>query len=202
MIYSDYYKYVYYAPQRTGTSTIHKTLNKYYESQCLKGKHSMLRPPHTWDYFTFVSVRNPYLRFMSIYNFLIGRTLVLYGFERAINWWLPISKRLEGIRVDQLVRTESLEEDFKKLPFVDNLPSLVIPKLNVSKPFLIGVTKKQRDAIIKKFRRDFKEYNYDPDDCPLTLFNKFEECLNPQRGDIRKVYIAMAKYSNFKQWDS
>lgn len=177
MIISDKYKFVYFAPVKTGTSSIISVLDSGYNIKYLNheklGKspysHQLFFKPEWKNYTTFISVRNPYDRFLSIFNYFSRNK----SHETIEDYTKPewkvksISEQLqEGqflnecipARLDFVVKLESIEEDFNKLPFLKKYEK--IPKLNSSEKKIENLSKKIKFFVETKFKEDFIQFNY------------------------------------------
>ena len=161
MVFSHKFKYVYFAIPKTASTSIIEVLIKEYDGQFWdKGdKHENLLPLTMNDYFCFASVRNPYQRGISAYNYINRKRDVPLNFctcrdrfhlismsrylslpltirryatinDNANVFNLPISPDYILPRLDYTVAVESLENDFNRLPFVNKRHTL--PYLNQS----------------------------------------------------------------------
>jgi hypothetical protein len=125
-------------------------------------RHDMTWPKEFVQYVSFATIRNPYTRFLSFSNFF-GHGQPIEQFARG--GWPPMLKELEGVRLDYVVRLESLQDDFRKLPFVKKRHPFVhwtqSEKLRVS----YGPTTQK--LVRERCRRDFEVFGYDPDDISV-----------------------------------
>ena len=142
-------------------------------------RHTMMLPREYKDYTTFATIRNPYTRFLSQYNFF-GQGDAIEKFLKG--GWPSITKELEGMRLDYVVRLENLEEDFYKLPFVRRhqlfFPPFQFPRWTVSKelfqrPMRVSYNQHVQKEVRARCHEDFENFPYDPDDLsvlePLML---------------------------------
>lgn len=185
MIYSHIYKYAYFAPMKTGTCAIQNMLKWHYEGEFYPrsgSKHIMAQPKEFTDYFSFVSVRNPYTRVLSMYNFYAAKPWIYrhrdFSLAAVIRRLCPVFKELErnDIRIDKAIHQENLEDEFNNLPFVKS--AISFSKVNVSPKFLIGMTQQHKELVQSIHRIDFKSYDYEIEDCPVPILETWEECLN------------------------
>jgi len=141
------YKIVFVAPPKTGTRTIYYTLKKYYEGHVL-GEHARIIPKQCEEYFSFVTVRNPYDRACSAYWHACHREqnkqskwYDKYGCLKRFSQQ-GLSTTLENFLIEvqsaspriiishpqylwheqnhfnRILRLENLQEDFNSLPFI------------------------------------------------------------------------------------
>ena len=184
MIVSDEYKFLYFPPVKTGTQSIWHLLEKKYNAYILGIEdefkreafgvrkepkiHQMFFLEKHKDYTTFISVRNPYDRFISIFNYFIRKK----PYEKIENYMKPelkvksISEQLYGdlmpncipIRLDYIIKLESIEEDFNKLPFLKQKESLPVENISVKK--VTKLTTELEVFVENKFALDFINFNY------------------------------------------
>ena len=136
-------------------------------------RHAMILPKEYKHYTTFATIRNPYTRFLSQYNFFSRGHSIEEFIEGG---WPSLTKELNGMRLDYVVRLEQLEEDFRKLPFVRRyllfFPEFKFPRWTVSKElFQHPMRESYNRHIQKKVRsrchQDFANFPYDPDDLSV-----------------------------------
>jgi hypothetical protein len=172
-------KVIFVAIPKTGTRSIGAFLRNHFSCQPL-GEHKQNIPKEYKEYFSFCVVRNPYDRICSNYwqrchgdfdswkckdtfqKLGIDNTLENYlaVFEHSDSSW-PMTKWIVNNDIDQILRFETLEEDFNTLPFVKTFTKL--PMLNASNkpPWEELVTTTARKRINKIFENDFKLFNYE-----------------------------------------
>ena len=143
MLISDKNKFVFVAIPKTGTRTIYKILKENYKPSFTKDYYNHI-PKWASKYFRFTVIRNPYARAVSLWYSLIRKPGVSNGLARAIRGmnlaeffkfliknaenggtYHPLTLNTQSlyfksvIRFDAILRTESLEQDFLDLPFVN-----------------------------------------------------------------------------------
>lgn len=67
MLISEKFKFIFLAPPKTGTRSIYKLLSSNKFEGKLVGDHKHIVPKKYEGYFTFIVVRNPYFRMLSLY---------------------------------------------------------------------------------------------------------------------------------------
>lgn len=136
--------------------------------------------PKEYEYYTtFVTVRNPYSRFLSIYNFYAPEGMGVWEFIRnPRNRFkkMPIAKLLAQrpipgslrVRIDYVLKVESLKEDFSNLPFV--MREYDIPKYNLNtNKRITSYTPSIAAWVRNHYRKDFERFGYDPNDVPCAI---------------------------------
>lgn len=110
MYVSEKYKFIYYAPTKVASNTISFIIENYYEAKGFcpsdfdkeigdngwppNEHHSVFLPEKYIDYFAFTSVRNPYIREISKYNYLVEQSdlqkvyeeIGQMSFENYVDW--------------------------------------------------------------------------------------------------------------------
>lgn len=172
-------KVIFVAVPKTGTRSINAYLRKHFECQPL-GEHKRNIPAEYKDYFSFCVVRNPYDRICSSYwqrchgkydSWKCKDTFKKMGVDNTLDNYLTIFENADSSwpqadwiidnDINQILRFETLEEDFNTLPFVKEFAKL--PKLNASgkPPWQELITPSAKEKISRIFERDFKLFNYE-----------------------------------------
>lgn len=191
MYFSEKYKFVYLAIPKTGSTSIRRILRQKYGATILRDGHDNIIPDKFKNFFTFTCVRNPYHRAVSCYYHIHRKTNEIiplkecwhkfhmismceylsnlyqldhfaYPQDDASKYWIGSA----NIRLDAFIKLESLEEDFSKLPFVNQ--RIKFPKENtVQKQVLLGSSKfveipqKLIEEVPVRYKEDFIRFNYD-----------------------------------------
>jgi hypothetical protein len=163
MILSHKYKFAYFAIPKTASETLTSILIDEYNAEFWNGgdKHENVIPEQFYDYFCFTSIRHPYQRVLSAYQYINRKNeipLSLYNCRNRfhlismtqylnkpliIRRWATIKDNVSDFekelpagyllpRIDQYIKVETLQEDFNRLPFINKTHKL--EKLNSSKP--------------------------------------------------------------------
>lgn len=185
MVISHEYRFIYFAPRKTGSTSIYVTLNeKFGAEEVEKRRHEMVLPKKFEDYVTFMSVRNPYSRFLSLYNFFYGksdhsgchydtiekRSGVLGKDEEwryksmYDEFHTPPRKGCVPIRVDHLVHLETLDRDFNQLPFVTDRVDMPHFTMSIKRECRLHGLVHQR--VRRFYAKDFEFFGYDSDYLP------------------------------------
>jgi len=189
MLRSHKHRFIYFAPRKTGSTSIHTTLNKHFDDleQVNMNRHQMILPKSCRSYVTFMSVRNPYSRFLSLYNFFYDKPVhagchydsiqkraeLLGGDEewRYKSMYDELHTSPERgcvpMRVDYVVHLETLEKDFNQLPFITDKISM--PHMTISKKRASVLSSKVARMVREFYAKDFEFFGYDPDRFPWTL---------------------------------
>jgi len=192
MMYCPSHDVVFVAIPKTGTRSIYYILKNQYGGKLYK-EHLPVIPKQFIHYFSFCVVRNPYDRICSAYWSLCHRQGDRYGYKgmfakrRQPNTLvsfldaikldfqrrrreLPQYKFHEENRIDQILRYETLQEDFNTLPFLTN--PVTLPRSNSTTEGRTKATPKPRppweqlvtveagQMINEMFAKDFKLFNY------------------------------------------
>jgi hypothetical protein len=188
MIISHEHRFIYFAPVKTGTASMIQVLSQNFAAFKMGypdsgagwhygrfPQHVMIFPDAFDDYVTFVTVRNPYTRFPSLYNFfsqdgadpfLFAESNVAEPMVDAI-WgspWVPMG--FSPPRIDHVLRLETLERDFNRLPFVKS--HMQVPHGNKAKRRILTVTPAIQEMIRERYKSDFEYFGYDPTICPIV----------------------------------
>jgi hypothetical protein len=178
MIVSHKHRFVYFAPRRTGSSTITHLLQTKFDAKIFSFgtdycRHEMLLPKEWSDYYAFVSVRNPYVRFASLFRFYYleeGKSIddildishLEYRVRPVADWlWGNTPEDCAPIRIDQVIRLENIREDFHSLPFVKQ--SVWLPVWN-SKGGSGLYGRSLQNRVRKYYAKDFIYFGYNPSD--------------------------------------
>jgi len=190
MIVNDLLQFVYFNIPKTGTQSIDPVLiatggQVVRANNVSPGAQSHYRhiPEHAKHYKKIISVRNPYTRMLSMYNFELGRNsenAVGKTFEQYCSWaldltinvdaytnddkvyrYFPCWKYAEPNGWDYVVKTESIHADLNAISILRNITT--IPHNNKSK----GVTWEQAKTskiihIINQWAgKEFETFGYD-----------------------------------------
>lgn len=189
MVFSHKFRYVYFAPPKTASSSIIDVLVNKYDGQFWgrADKHENLLPLSLVDYFCFTSVRNPYQRGISAYNYLNRKRQAplplsvcknrfhlismtdYFSIPLRIRRFVTVGDDLSTFlsllpvgfvmpRLDHYIKVESLEEDFSMLPFVSGKQN--VPRLNQSVRDL-GCHEEIFDFIRLHHQQDFARFGYE-----------------------------------------
>lgn len=174
MVISHEHKYICYMPHKTGSVTLNFVLQNTFKGEVLSspygdqwGRHHFFLPAKYESYFTFITVRNPYERFLSAYNYF--DSLNKYEFNESIDKWLkPISYSIDNpikyneecipIRIDKVLKIESFNQDFNSLPFVKS--SVNLPNYNIIEKKFFKIPECSFKLIRDKFHEDFVRFDY------------------------------------------
>ena len=151
---SDKHKYDYISIAKTGTRSIYEILRTKYGGK-IAGDHRRDVQNKYKKYFIFTTIRNPYDRTCSAYQQCFAKKdqygyrkqlkihqkeITLVNFLKAVkNKWgncyrvttFPQTYWTEANKIDMFLRTENIEEDFLKLPFVEDIGKF--PQKNMRK---------------------------------------------------------------------
>lgn len=127
---------------------------------------------------TFCVVRNPYTKIVSAYKYAHGKKISkedlnkfiknkLSNFEKHTYWngchILPQYKYThEGVKCDNILRFENLDNEFEELLKKNELPNIKLPKNNKSVTNLSykDLDRESLDLINTVYDKDFKYFNY------------------------------------------
>lgn len=127
---------------------------------------------------TFCVVRNPYTKIVSAYKYANGKNSTKEGLNNFVKeklgnfkenkYWngchiLPQYKYThEGVKCDNILHFENLDNDFEKLMKDNNYPNIKLPKNNKSVKKLSedDLDRESIDLINKVYHKDFKYFNY------------------------------------------
>lgn len=169
LIYSDTYKFVNFNPPKCGTNTMMKVLPQYYDGIIHPPWHNTDVPAGKEGYFRFAILRDPLERACSMYRSLRRNGLFPQEWDMEMFWkkvqageWsritlLSTAKMLKGVKVDQYLFTETLDRDFKTLPFYNGQPAK-LPRENVASEIPCTVTNKCVEIIRHLYARDYHLY--------------------------------------------
>lgn len=189
---SGTHNFVYFAPAKTGTSSLLHVLEKDYGStQRGKSRHLVGLPEYYHSFFRFGSVRHPYTWVPSHYNHIRRdrrhwhhdgalkmsfEQFVPWFFEHADNQFRWLKQHADYLpppgcvkfKLDAFIRMEHMSEDFNtKLPFVKKQKRFVmLTNQNPSNQFStykrIVVSRRIRAMIREWAAEDFKAFGYKP----------------------------------------
>jgi hypothetical protein len=203
MIICPQHKLVYLAPPKTGsTAIVDLLLSRQFGGKKL-GKPAMSHHDVVWQprfkhWFSFVSVRNPYRRMISLWQFSVMRVNQTkrdkftnffstifnsddHSFDAFMNsatvhncsksvWRCHWQQYKFSKPIDAVVYQERLNEDIKKIP---GLSSVELKKVNTScpliKPWYEYYEPEHVDKVRSWFAIDFDKFSYNPN---------FDECVN------------------------
>lgn len=191
MFVSEKYKFVYLNPARTGSRSITQVLKSQYDAEMviIKSKTtetdtylvSSMHMCHLLskyeNYFVFASVRNPITHFISHKRYSHGRNkwswdtyisqlphLSHYSLEYSLGQnsdYVPPEGCIP-VRIDYLIKLETIEEDFNNLPFVKTKHEF--PQIGFNEPKdNPELTDAQIQQIIQYRKRDFEIFGYQPE---------------------------------------
>lgn len=179
MIVSHKHRFVYFAPQKTGTTTMasllfhHFGATDYGSPERNWPRHHVFLPKAFEDYFTFVSVRNPFDRFISGLRFWPEMTV------ETLTWMNPITYQIARpmcsdeecvpVRIDSIIRLETLERDVNNLPFVKD--HIKVKRMNRSKDRDLSFEERDILWIRDKYQADFQMFGYSPE-FKMSTINK------------------------------
>ncbi len=168
MVISHEHKFVYLAPEKTGSTSIALLLEDQFGGEVMGysayPRHDCFVPEEFSNYFTFISVRNPYDRFFSSVAFWRPED----PFDVS-NWCFlpPITDLISVknvIRLDAIVRLENVQVDMNRLPFVEK--ELKVNWFNKSNYKKFTITEEAVRKVRDRYLSDFLFFGYDPDVFP------------------------------------
>ena len=180
MLISHDHRFVYLAPIRTGSTSISAILCDVFGATIYTDqffgvdpypRHDIGLPKQYEDYFVFASVRNPYDRAISAYNWInrsmvtpvqVSETLIDPPLMRTLFDTIfdnPIQENCVPVRLDAYLKLETLEEDFQKLPFVNQLQRF--PHENAAPKIIDTLDDTSIDYVQKHYQKDFEYFGYD-----------------------------------------
>jgi hypothetical protein len=129
------------------------------------------------DYLHIVNVRHPYYRWISYWKHGLRDVTELepnttdpldalkkFTIERsvALSQWRVIIQDEE--RIDHIIHAESVEDDLRKLPFVDNDMEIKFTNLNRRPTYIpqgvVWDEDELRELVYDRFRQDYNNLNY------------------------------------------
>lgn len=175
------HKFILWAPPRTAARFVHTALRGLGDMPPLT--HRIGVPIDGAGYAAVCTVRNPYTRVLSAWKWLNTIREGHYAptdFKEFVRkhtpiWGLPpISRELGHMlkRVKYLIRTESVEDDLRALPWVPDTYSF--PK-NKYRSDYCGYAphalydEESQERVRRQYCGDFAEFGYDPDVVPETF---------------------------------
>lgn len=170
---------VFLAPQKTGTRSIYEIMEKHYDGK-IYNEHWHVVPEQVKHFTTFVTARNPYDRIISLWWSMCKREGDRYGYKEIMTSkglendpvsFLKSLKQFESRtqadyhkqnKIDHIIHTENLEEEFKKLPFYNK--NIVFPHNNttfdVRPPTEEFLTDEFVELVNIKYHEDFELLGY------------------------------------------
>jgi hypothetical protein len=175
LIISHRHKFIYYPPSKTASSSICSFLASFGTETLGENRHDCFLPEEYESYFTFASVRNPYHRAVSGWSYFecvknpnpvpkpIEEWILTPWFKPMVDmlFFRPSKKGCIPLRLDAIVRVETLERDMSNLPFVRQ--SVKMPYLNCSE-YDPHLSDQLIEIVRDKYKLDFTIFGYDPDD--------------------------------------
>lgn len=136
-----------------------------------QNRHAMEWPEEWRHYTSFVTVRNPYTRFFSYYNFYCkDKDKDILEFARSREWKsTSVVRLLDSFRIDHVVRLEHWEGDFRKLPFASQ-ESYRLFHWTRSKKKAMDYGREVKQIVRTQYKEDFARFGYDPKDL-LSCFD-------------------------------
>ena len=182
MMISNKHKFVYMTVAKCGTSTMFKHLRELYDDIKLVGGHPRVVEPQHLDYFCFTVVRHPYTRALSMWHHILDRKKMPLNFDggtyyvdistftKFIKWrnvaWSKITSympalrtqhyQLSKCRIDNVLRLETLSNDFMDLPFYSGPPILFSKENPALTPYSYGEYTDELVLLVNEiFAKDF-----------------------------------------------
>lgn len=187
MIISHRHRFIYFGPPKTGSTSLATFFIEHFEGEyCYRpecdptpdrfvtssgrAQHQIILPLEFADYLTVLSVRNPYTRLFSMYSFFRERHPVKTIEEYFPHAQPPVTQELNHdlsgcapMRIDQILRVETLQADVNLLPFVGE--PITVPHENKSPALFIPMTNQIIDFVNTLYRSDFEAFGYTPLPC-------------------------------------
>jgi hypothetical protein len=182
MIVSSPFKFVYIDIPKTGSISLDAIFKELPGSKVIRlpkpeinSKHNRIIPDYAKNYTVVASVRNPFDRATSRYYWDLKRGRLWNSFEEYMEFcistlkhpsntidggiygYFPCWKYLEPIQYDYIIRVESMLEDLKALPFLNNPRD---KKRNVNKhPSWEEIqTKELEEMVLEWGHKDLEEF--------------------------------------------
>lgn len=192
MLISKKHKFAYLRPPRTASGTIVKTLTQYYPTEGVEGEfpHQTVWRSDFTGYFTFISVRNPFPRMVSLWKLMTAKETNLAPWiheitrgdgkiafqDYVLNTGLQAELRRRrctaytiGVpKIDAVVHHENLKQELSALPFVNrSLTFRSKHQSKYSKPWKEEYSSKTIKRVQRLWEEDFKAYDYSTniEDC-------------------------------------
>lgn len=167
MIYSREHGYAYIAPQKTGSISMSTWLREHAGGQVYKKHHTREWPDDFTPSLVFITVRNPYERMRSLWQYRTrpnatpgkrekpGTTFadMCLRYNR-LGWGMAAVYRT--INAHQFIRVEHIAKDLHKLPFYTGQP---YPHANRG-PDRVELTASERETVRVLFADDFEMFGY------------------------------------------
>lgn len=183
--FSRKHKFIYLAPQRTGSRSIKPVLQKYCEMETwmsdveISGRtiiHDWVETDEFKDYDVLTSCRNPYSRAVSLFKWRQGAGQFPIDLFDGSKYIRSVSRFLGDARsrIKYLIRLEHLADDLRKVPGVP--ANAELPQFDpTGNPYKTeGLLWEQfynnaaaRDQIYEAYKDDFENFDYLQDSCPI-----------------------------------
>jgi hypothetical protein len=166
LVHAYHPQFVFYVPPKTGSTTLMSALGKLHpDSEVLYDKHGIFAPPSWAEYTHFISVRNPFSRIVSLWQFFnqdmtFQSFLRWAGFRRFRNklwhalpckWWEDAAQSPV-----EVIHMECIQAEFDLLPFIE--PGTNLKHLNQA-----GMYPNANKVVVKR-DRDWWDYYQDGDE--------------------------------------
>lgn len=189
MNYSDELKIVWLTPRRTATRTCSKFQQFFNFNR--SGQHGGFLLNSKIDYTLILNIRSPYPRMVSLYHLYLSHfpktkpvfdkwveVITREGFNVVKEYEVFLNEIVENsIKIpDYYVRTEFLESDLKRIPFIsDNINELSDVfenyvkrnesknEFGINKPWEEYYTQELADLVYSRTEKQFKLFNYNKD---------------------------------------
>ncbi len=193
MIVCEELKLIYVDVPKTGSVTVDTILKEHFNGKLINNskngqtKHMRTVPGKYAYYRRMATVRHPYARMISQYNYNVENgnldkvaaefKVVISSFDDFLNFshyieseypetetkhniagWFSCSKYLDLLKPEFIIQTEDLAAQFNKLWFVKT--PVVVPHRNESKSQKFNLSDTQKQKIQQIAEKDFELYNY------------------------------------------
>lgn len=185
MIISHELKYIAYLPEKCASTTLHGVLCEQFQGKEYPARHHVFLPTSCRDYFGFVIARNPFLRELSLYSWYLKYPGLCHippvskrmreqpSFEEYLSECMKdvpsITELLdnipdrkgepcEKIQVHQVLKFETLNQDFNTLPFVNKPVKLpIVNRVPRNRPVY---TLDSKQAVFERRKADFERFGH------------------------------------------